>query len=559
MKYKVTFISIFITFLFFQSCSDSFFDTPPIASTTEGSFYSSLGNLETATIGCYSQLGAVRSIDLNFVIGMGSIASDDADCGGSDPTDTQELQNLDRMLHQPSDVTTLRRIWGYLYKGIYFCNMSLKYFPDLKEGQSDEVQEWIDTRIGEVKFLRAMYYFMLCQAYGGVPLLDEPASLDELTSIERSTVKEVYGLIEQDLRDAIPVLPVKSQLDDVGRASKGAAQALLAKMLLYESSYNENYGTSDVRLGAVEDRYDEALQYAEEVISSGQYRLVGIDGDTYDTYWGAETNGYRYAFTEDGDNCEESVFEIQHINGPQDWIQARGNALTAFTTNRRYVNLDDEGQEFGWGFNCPTDDLMAEYEAGDPRIATVAAQFGDSILVNMTIDGNPVDMWRPIDTTVSPTNRGCRKYEASPEQYWSTRSHWADGPVNVRLIRYADVILMAAEAAFKEGDAATATTYVNMIRTRARMCGGAGNTVPADFTSNVTWEQLISERRRELACEGHRFWDLVRWGIAEQELDGHLLGIGYTVQFESPKYDFFPIPLTEVDRVPTLEQYQGWR
>jgi hypothetical protein len=179
--------------------------------------------------------------------------------------------------------------------------------------------------------------------------------------------------------------------------------------------------------------------------------------------------------------------------------------------------------------------------------------------VNITVDGVVSDYWRPIDTTISPTNMGCRKYEASPEQYWSTRSHWADGPVNARLIRYADVILMAAEAAIMGGDAGTATTYVNMIRTRARMCGGTGNTVPADYTSNIDIAELKAERRRELACEGHRFWDIVRWGDAVAELDGHKLGIGYSVEYQSPKYDFFPIPLTEVDRVPTLEQYEGWQ
>ncbi len=551
-------IYIVVLIISISGCSDEFYETPPIAADTEESFYANIENIESAIVGCYSQLGAVRTIDLNYFIGMGSIVSDDADMGGSDPNDTPDMQNLDRLLHSPEDETTIHRIWGYLYKGIYFCNIAIDRFPALKDDQSESVQNMIDRRIGEARFLRALYYFMLSQAYGGVVKLDKPATNpSDYPNASRSTIKEVYELIESDLKYAITVLPEKSQVEHIGRATKGAAKSLLVKMLMFESSYAENY-PGDSRFGNVELRWSEALELAQEVITSGEYRLVGINGDRYNTYWGAQTNGYRYIFTEEGDNCDESIFEIQYINKRETWIQARGNSLTKFTTVRKYFDENNISQNLGWGFHCPTQDLLDEYEPGDPRIPTIFAREGDSILVRAG-----TDVWRPVDLSLSPTGMALRKYEASPAQFWiyASDEDWAIGPVNFRLIRLADIYLLAAEASYKLGDETLAREYVNTIRRRARMCGEPGNMIPADLQEEeFDFSDVISERRRELAGEGHRFFDLVRWRLAEQELDGHELSVGNRViSYTSPKFDFFPIPSTEIDAIGgALQQYEGW-
>ena len=557
MKKQIAYSLILIAALS-SGCSDEFYDRSPISAETEESYYASIDNMESAVIGCYSQLGTVRIIDLNYVIGMGSITSDDADMGGSDPYDTPDMQNLDKLLHSPEDETTIHEIWGYLYKGVYFCNMAIQKFPALKNGQIEEVQDMIDQRIGEVRFLRALYYFMLCKAYGGVVKLETPVQPSEFSNVSRSTVKEVYELIERDLRYAISVLPEKSATDYKGRATKGAAQALLAKLLVFESSYAVNY-PGDLRFGEVEQRWEEALYYAETVINSGQYRLVGIDGERYNTYWSPETNGYRYLFTADGDNCDESIFEIQYVTTTDEWIQARGSALTQFTTVRKYITSDGNTEDLGWGFHCPTRDLLHEFESGDPRIPTIFAREGDSILVS--IDESTIG-WREVELSTSPTGMAFRKYEASPSQFWLVKKsdNWAVGPVNVRLIRLADVYLLAAEAAYKSGDLEKARGYVNEVRKRARMCGEPDNTIPANIEAqNFNFHDIISERRRELAGEGHRFWDLVRWRLAEQELNGHMLGIGMALHYISPKFDFFPIPTTEIDATGgSLVQYEGW-
>jgi len=554
MRYIIFLICVLAVSLVLQTCSEDFLETKPIAMETEESFYVGMNAVEPTVIACYSQLSRMRTIDFNFIVGMGSVASDDTEAGGDGSAgDTPDMQSLDRITYTSRDITTIERIWGFLYKGVYFCNVALEKLPLIGATDPDANQELINERLAEVKFLRGLYYFMLSQAYGGVCKVTSPLGPDELSQ-PRVTVKEIYEVIEQDLKDAIPGLPLRSGLDNVGRASKGAAQALLAKLYLYESSYALNY-PGDPRFGNVTQRWDEALQYAEEVINSGQYKLLGIDGETFDTYWSPQTNAYRYIFGVDGDNCQENIFEIQNTNDDWIWVQSTGNALTMFTTARRYEDDNGSPQQYGWGFHCPTQELVDEYDPLDPRLPTVAARPGDSILVW----ANNAETWYPVDFGLSPTGYYSRKFEASPEQFWADRLDWSKGPVNIRLIRLADVYLFAAEAAFRANDLAKALEYVNTVRERARMCGGAGNTVPADLPGPVTFEDIVKERRMELACEGHRFWDLVRWRMAEQELNGQRLAFNITTVYESPKNDFYPIPASEVDYMNgVLVQYEGW-
>jgi hypothetical protein len=560
MRYIKLLTGLFTFLLIVQSCSEDFLETAPLAMETEESYFSSMSAVEPSVIACYSQLSRMRTSDFNFVIGMGSIASDDAEAGGDGSAgDTPDIQALDRMTHTARDLTTIERIWGFYYKGIYFCNVALEKLPAIRETQSNNAanQALIDVRMAEVRFLRSLYYFFLSQAYGGVCKVTKPLNPDELSQT-RVAINEIYDLIKSDLRAAIPVLPNKSGLGtDVGRATKGAAQALLAKVYLYESSYATNY-PGDERFGDMEVAWDSALYFAEQVINSGEYKLVGIDGETFNTYWGEQTNGYRYAFTVDGDNCLESVFEIQNLNDDWIWVQSTGNALAAFTTARRYIDDNGSFVQFGWGFNCPSQELVDEFDTLDVRLKTTVARPGDTILASWQSGGVWLEDWFEIDFGISPTGYYSRKYEASPEQYWSTRLDWSKGPLNVRLIRFADVHLFAAEAAYMLNDQGKALEYVNQVRERARMCGGTGYTVPAPLAS-ITFDDIIKERSLELGCEGHRFWDLVRWKIAEENLDGKQIAFDITISFESPKNDFFPLPASEVDYMNgELVQYEGW-
>lgn len=553
---KLIYIILAVSFtVFFESCSEEFFDTPPLAAESEASFYGSIDNLETATVACYSMLNAQGLIDHGHIMITGSIAADDIEGGGAGPNDTPEIQEFDRLLHTPENANTAR-MWGYAYKGIYFCNQFLKNMPDLDDGSlTNEQVTRLNTRIGEVKFLRAYYYFLLTQTFGGVILLEKPILISELESVSRVSVKEIYELIERDLLDAISALPTKANIDEVGRASKEAAQALLAKMLLYESSYAK-YKAGDERFGNVQVRWDEALNYAEQVIQSPNLRLPGLNMDTYNTFWSPTTDAYRYIFSVDGDNNSGSIFEVQSValTDGGGWIKERGSALTKWTSVRQYFDEDGTGVSWGWGWMVPTQRLRDIFEDGDPRIKTIFGADGDSVLVEGT------DTWRLMDVSNSITGYVLRKYEASPEQYWAiSEGEWNRGPINERLIRLADVYLMAAEAAFESNQTDKALSYVNTVRERADKCDGSEDGVPSQLTS-VTIDDIRNERRRELAGEGDRYFDLVRWNIADEVLsDLPILGGDIILDFVAEKHDFFPIPDEEITVFNgAIQQYDGW-
>jgi len=405
------------------------------------------------------------------------------------------------------------------------------------------------------------------QVYGGIPIVDHELGSSEY-AMSRKPIADVLHYVEEQLLKAIDMLPLKSEngIANKGRISKGAAQALLAKAYLYEASYAKNYSGDD-RFTGCTNTYDKALTYAEAVINSNEYYLFGINGETYDTYWSQNgstmypngTPGYRYAFTVDSEDKlqSENVFEIESINDQLAYMISRGTYLNVYTAVRN-VN----STTLGWGFNCPTDDIYNAYENGDLRREVTCGRTGDKIFVGTNAKGTDW-AWGQMNCMASPTNMIGRKFEASPAQYWSAKQD-GSGPTNFPYIRYADVILMAAEAAVETGNSSKALTYVNMIRKRAR--NGASTGVPADLTS-VDLEKVVNERHLELALEGHRFFDLVRWKkqdiLTDQPLQKYLGGVAqanpFLCQFSSPKNDFFPIPQTEIDNTNgSLVQYPGW-
>jgi len=378
----------------------------PKGELTSGNFFETQEHALQGTNATYSTLRDFR-VHVFPWLGVTDIASDDA-TKGSTPSDASFLLALDDKTFGPSNLA-FQDTWAGYYKGIYRANVALKNIPpiDMETGLKERL-------IGENKFLRAYYYFFLVRAYGGVPKITTPLKPDEFEQ-PRALRDSIYALIEQDLNDAIDRLPLKSQYstDQLGRATKGAAEGLLAKVHLFQ------------------DEYSEARTYAENVITSGEYSLL-------DDYWSI--------FRESGEYSSESVFEVGVL------AQESGGGSTFYGL----VQSVRGSANNGWGFNQPSSDLEASYEPGDPRHQATILHPWEPLP-----DGSGVIA--EVNANI-PNQRYNEKVQLSIE----APGGYGSNTVNIRRLRYADVLLIAAEAAYRAGDEGTAQTYLNNVRERAR-------------------------------------------------------------------------------------------
>lgn len=485
--------------------------------------------------------------------------TDNSEVGGEDVTDVTEWQELMKFKYGPCN-SVFEGYWFRSYSIISHANniLASDFNSDLKE-----------LYFAEAKFLRALAYFNLVTVFGGVPIYNDSMKISSTSMYtdystnfvfkKRNTISEVFGLIESDLKEAVNSLPQKSQLtqDNIYFATSGAAKALLAKMYLFQSSYAKNYA-SDNRFSGLSQRWEKALQYAEEVINSGEYSLVGANGETYYTWWDNSylynsTTGFRYMFSKEGNDNRESVFEVRRLYDENyGWLSFTENSISQYTTSR-YVFVNGQKRSFrGWGFMTPTQDLIKEYasESGnaknDPRFQVTIGIEGD-----MALDKD--QNWKEIHVESTPTGAVFRKYESYPNQSFS----YYNGDINIKVIRYSDVLLWAAEAALELGDQHKALTYINIVRSRARNCGNTG--FPKDLTS-VTFNDIVRERRLELALEGHRFFDLVRWNLATTKLNGRFNeSYQENIVFTPGVNEFFPIPGSVMEHAKgVVEQNNGY-
>ncbi len=462
--------------LVLSSCGDDFVERDPVYAIDSESYFNSADDYNNALIAAYDLL---QSTYLNVM--LGEIASDNTLAGGESPTDVIGIQQIDDMIQTPVNAQ-LKNIWDWMYAGVNRAN----YIIEFKDKTDFEGKNQI---LAEAYFLRAYYNFELVKWFGPIPIKENSRFEvgDELT-IPRSPVSEVYALIESDLQYAVENLAETPP--QVGRAGKNAARALLGKAYLYQ------------------DKFPEAAAVLDQVIDSGQYSLV---------------DDYGQIFESEGENGTESVFEIQYTDAEGAGFEclqcSEGNIAVGFNGIRNY-----NGPVFdsGFSFNIPTAEAYNAYEVGDNRrdvaILDIVAWAEDTGATYG--EGN------------EHTGYYNRKYIARKGDA-NIGDQNLTNPNNYRAIRFAGVLLMAAEANSRGGiDEDKARTYLNRVRRRA--FGDTDHDISA--SGSALTDFILAERRLELMGEGQRFFDLVRTGKAQ----GIILG------FKADKNEVFPIPFEEI-------------
>lgn len=473
------------------SCSDEFVDRPVEYSIDAENYFNNKSDYEEALIGAYDLL---HSTFINVL--MGEIASDNTFAGGNGPNDVPGYQSVDDMIHNPVNAQ-LKQLWDWMFAGVQRANYILEFKDKIDFEGKNQI-------IAQARFLRAYYHFELVKWFGGIPMKgDKRFAPGDEKSIPRSSVAEVYASIEADLVYASQNLSVAAA--QKGRATSGAALALLGKAYLYQG------------------KYAQAATTLETLISTGNYRLV-TTADLTPAQIAAGLTPFGSIFEEPGENGPESVFEIQYTDaqgGSYGGLQnVEGNVAVGFAGPFGY-----EGPVFADGnnFNLPTPKIVNAFEADDLRKEV-------TILDMATwIPANPGTTYTKQNEDTGFFNRKYIPRKRSPEAGADVK---LTSPNNYRAIRYADVLLMAAEAHNKNGNDSKAQQYLNLVRDRA--FGDTNHRITA--TGTALNDFILTERRMELVGEGHRFFDLVRTGKAASEIPGFVAG----------KNELFPIPIEEI-------------
>lgn len=467
-------ITTFIVLLLFSACDKDFLEKSPPDSLTEDGFYNSAERAELGVNAVYESAQTAWSINLLRIL---DVPSGDIALSNTVPLEYNNFTYFPA-LNQIHDT------WRGLYEGIVRANIAIASIPPITMDAGLKNQY-----IGEAKFLRALNYFTLTNLFGAVPLITQPLPTTDDALVARTPVADITVVIVKDLQDAEAGLPVSFGGNNLGRATKGAARALLGKVYLYNKDYAK------------------AAQYLDLVIKSGTYSLM---------------NNWQEVWHRSFENNRESIFEIQYADiGGSGSNNRNGSFLPA-------VNG-------ATGSALATKRAVDAFESGDPRLGFSIFKPGDSFAPNISA---ALSTFNPV---WSATGYAVKK------GMWPIMYVNGAG-INYPIIRYADVLLMHAEAANELGDINTARDEVNMIRQRPTV------NMPALTASNTGTKQamfnaIVKERQVELMFEYSRFMDLKRWGLALQELGP----LGYTA-----KHSLFPIPQLELDINPKLTQNPSW-
>jgi|JI10StandDraft_1071094.scaffolds.fasta_scaffold13264_3 hypothetical protein len=486
---------LFAFVLMLSGSCSDFLDEDLKGTYSNATFYKTEAHAYLAIAGIYNAASFV-STD-NKLWAIGDVASDDATKGGG-AGDLSDIQFIDEFTYSRSN-GVLDRIWKRYYEGISRANYLLHYSSGL-----DMDAELRDRILGEAKFMRAYFYFNLVNIFGEIPLkLKPPINEDEINK-PKSSVEAVYAQIEKDLTEAVPVLETTYTNLDVGRATKGAAWGLLAKAYLYQ------------------EKWADVLTAIDEVDDLGIYNLQSV---------------YKNNFIDSTQNNSESLFEIQHLSNE--------NPKLGSHLNQYFSPSNDNG----YFFDAPLQDFVDEFEqtAGlvrDPRLDYTVGRAGQP-----WINGES------FDPAWSPTGFLQKKHVQPKKE----EPIIGDASLNYVYLRYADILLMKAEALNESGQTSLALVPLNEVRKRARESYlydedilGFG-VVPANLLPDVistdpqtVRDAIRHERRVELGFEFHRFFDLIRYGATTAEA---LLPPAFNYADNEGR---FLIPQSELDTNPAI-------
>ncbi|MBC6989227.1 RagB/SusD family nutrient uptake outer membrane protein [Hymenobacter sp. BT491] len=477
------------------SCGEKFLAETPSEQVTDANFYKTQTDAVQATLAVYSEL--TKEGQYNAALWGMDIMADVSTTGGGGGSDGIEYTQLDDY-NIPTTNFVATRLWQGSFIGIQRANIVLQKVPAITD-----IDPVIQKRcLGEAQFLRAKFYFDLVRAFGDVPLFTAPPTSPEAVNIPRTPVAQVYSQIEKDLTDAIGNLPGSYSGADLGRATKWAATGLLAKVYITEGKKTE------------------AAQRAREVITGSGKSLWANYGDN---------------FKVENDNGKESLFEVQFVNGKNGYDRnSVGSSMNEFF-GPRGSGLTPAGG--GYGFNIPEPDFVAGYEPGDTRKAVTIWAPGDK---------GPDNWVEPASLPGSPFGFSCKKWFVG-----KVNTNIWDSPLNVPVLRLAEMYLILAEAV---GNTPEGLTAINTVRRRAGLPDLTAST--PNFTDAV-----LKERLYELAFEFDRWFDLKRTGKLIPRMTEHsayLATLGIKRGVPTATNLVLPIPQSELDANPGLTQNPGY-